>query len=94
MRSARPQAPSLPMVRRHARGGGALRLGPPVSVVGGNYVAAKRRGIVNGVDFGEAAPPAALRGGVLPGMLRRAELLCCAVLRCVPSHLACARAQV
>lgn len=41
------------MVRRHARGDGQLHFAPTVQIVSGNYVTAKRRGIVNGVDFGE-----------------------------------------
>lgn len=47
------RAPSIPMVRRHARGEGSFHFAPAVQVVSGNYVTAKRRGIVNGVDFGE-----------------------------------------
>lgn len=46
------RAPSIPMVRRHSRGDGQLHFGPAVQVVSGNYVTAKRRGIVGGVDFG------------------------------------------
>jgi len=46
------QAPSIPMVRRHARGEGQFHFAPAVQVVSGNYVTAKRRGIVNGIDFG------------------------------------------
>lgn len=46
------RAPSIPMVRRHARGDGQMHFGPAVQVVTGNFVTAKRRGIVNGVDFG------------------------------------------
>jgi amino-acid N-acetyltransferase len=67
------KAPSIGMVRRHAResrGGGSNGNGsssnnssthkiqnhhqfaPAVQVVAGNYVTAKKRGIVNGIDFG------------------------------------------
>jgi len=68
------KAPSIGMVRRHAResrGGGSNgnvgsssnnsnmhktqnhhQFAPAVQVVAGNYVTAKKRGIVNGVDFG------------------------------------------
>ncbi|PSC67075.1 Amino-acid acetyltransferase, partial [Micractinium conductrix] len=46
-------APSIPVVRRHARSeGGSFHFAPAVQVVNGNYVTAKRRGIVNGIDFG------------------------------------------
>lgn len=46
------RAPSVPMVRRHARGEGKFQFAPAVHVITGNYVSAKRRGIVNGLDFG------------------------------------------
>ncbi|PSC67080.1 putative amino-acid acetyltransferase chloroplastic isoform X1 [Micractinium conductrix] len=50
---AAQQAPSIPVVRRHARSeGGSFHFAPAVQVVNGNYVTAKRRGIVNGIDFG------------------------------------------
>jgi amino-acid N-acetyltransferase len=47
------RAPSIPMMRRHSRGeGGRFHFAPAVQVVSGNFVTAKRRGIVNGKDFG------------------------------------------
>jgi hypothetical protein len=46
------QAPSIPMVRRHSRGDGQMHFAPAVQVITGNFVTAKRRGIVNGIDFG------------------------------------------
>lgn len=55
------QAPSIPMVRRHARGEGQMHFAPTVQIVTGNYVTAKRRGIVNGVDFGAALLPTVAR---------------------------------
>jgi acetylglutamate kinase len=45
------QGPAVPMVRRHLNGS-AARFGPQVPTVSGNYVAAKRKGVVNGVDLG------------------------------------------
>jgi hypothetical protein len=40
------------MVRRHERGGEqSVSFGPALSTVTGNYVAAKRKGVVNGVDY-------------------------------------------
>ena len=45
------------MVRRHARGGEGLQqqqqhhYGPALQTVSGNYVAAKRKGVVGGVDY-------------------------------------------
>ena len=50
--AALSRAPSVSMIRRHARGEGSVSFAPPVSVVSGNFVTAKRRGIVGGVDFG------------------------------------------
>jgi amino-acid N-acetyltransferase len=48
------KAPSVPVVRRHARGAGAGagRFAPAVPVVAGNLVTARRRGVAGGVDFG------------------------------------------
>jgi hypothetical protein len=45
------QGPAVPMVRRHLNAS-AARFGPQVQTVSGNYVAAKRKGVVNGVDLG------------------------------------------
>lgn len=39
------------MVRRHARSDRSFHYGPAVHVISGNYVAAKRRGVVGGVDY-------------------------------------------
>lgn len=48
-----PQGPAVTMVRRHARASdqGVSSYGPALSTVTGNYVAAKRKGVVNGVDY-------------------------------------------
>jgi len=46
------RGPSVSVVRRHTRGSSKFHYAPPVNVVSGNYTTAKRRGIVNGVDFG------------------------------------------
>ena len=40
------------MIRRHTKGDGEIHFEPALNVVSGNYVTAKRRGIVNGIDFG------------------------------------------
>jgi hypothetical protein len=41
------------MIRRHTKGAGEeIHFEPALRVVSGNYVAAKRRGVVDGVDFG------------------------------------------
>lgn len=46
------RGPSVPVFRRHSKGDGEMHFGPALNVVSGNYVAAKRRGIHDGVDFG------------------------------------------
>eukprot|EP01024_Parvocaulis_polyphysoides_P018446 TRINITY_DN18180_c0_g2_i3.p1 TRINITY_DN18180_c0_g2~~TRINITY_DN18180_c0_g2_i3.p1 ORF type:complete len:564 (-),score=97.15 TRINITY_DN18180_c0_g2_i3:303-1754(-) len=47
------RGPSIPMIRRHSqkRQNQQSQYAPAIRVVSGNYVAAKRRGIVKGVDF-------------------------------------------
>ena len=46
------QGPAVTMVRRHTRGQDRLHYGPALQTVSGNYVAAKRKGVVDGVDYG------------------------------------------
>lgn len=46
------RGPSVSVVRKHTRDNSEFRYAPPVEVVAGNYTTAKRRGVVNGVDFG------------------------------------------
>lgn len=45
------QGPAISMVRRHARSASNFHYGPALQTVSGNYVSAKRKGIVNGVDY-------------------------------------------
>ncbi len=40
------------MIRRHTKGEKEIHFQPALTVVSGNYVTAKRRGIVDGTDFG------------------------------------------
>lgn len=47
------KGPSVKMVRRHQRTMQAFHFRPEVQVSSGNFVVAKRRGIVDGVDFGQ-----------------------------------------
>lgn len=49
----------MQVVRRHSRSSDAFRYAPAMTTVSGNYVAARRMGVVDGVDFG------------LTGMVRR-----------------------
>lgn len=42
----------MPVFRRHSKSDSEMHFGPALNVVSGNYVAAKRRGILDGVDFG------------------------------------------
>ena len=47
------QAFAVPMVRRHARTAeDEHHYGPVLGVVSGNYVTGRRRGTVDGIDFG------------------------------------------
>ncbi|KAK9836948.1 hypothetical protein WJX81_002033 [Elliptochloris bilobata] len=46
------RGPAVQVVRRHARSSDAFRYAPAMTTVSGNYVAARRMGIVDGVDFG------------------------------------------
>lgn len=47
------QGLNIPMVRRHTKGlDQGQHLGPQVQTVSGNYVAGKRKGVVDGVDLG------------------------------------------
>jgi len=57
------------VVRRHSRSSDAFRYAPAMSTVSGNYVAARRMGVVDGVDFG------------LTGMARRGSAPGCTPLR-------------
>jgi amino-acid N-acetyltransferase len=50
------KGPEVTMIRRHSRGatastGQSGQYGPALTTVSGNYVAAKRKGVVNGVDY-------------------------------------------
>ena len=40
------------MIRRHTKGDKEIHFEPALTVVSGNYVTAKRRGVVEGTDFG------------------------------------------
>ena len=51
------------MIRRHTKGDGEIHFEPALNVVSGNYVTAKRRGIVNGIDFGLTGEVRGRRGG-------------------------------
>ena len=59
------RALSVPVVRRHARGPAdspdGFHYGPAVRIVSGNFVTGKRRGVVDGVDFGATGSGARAR---------------------------------
>ena len=40
------------MIRRHTKGDKEIHFEPALTVVSGNYVTAKRRGVVDGMDYG------------------------------------------
>ena len=46
------QGPAIQMVRRHSRSTDAFHFGPALQTVSGNWVAGKRRGVIDGIDFG------------------------------------------
>ncbi|KAJ9518434.1 hypothetical protein QJQ45_018455 [Haematococcus lacustris] len=46
------KGPAIPMIRRHTKGEREIHFEPALRVVSGNYVTAKRRGVIDGVDFG------------------------------------------
>ncbi|GAX75946.1 hypothetical protein CEUSTIGMA_g3389.t1 [Chlamydomonas eustigma] len=46
------KGPFIPMIRRHTKGEKEIHFEPALTVVSGNYIASKRRGIVNGTDYG------------------------------------------
>jgi hypothetical protein len=60
------RALSVPVVRRHARGpadsADGFHYGPAVRIVSGNFVTGKRRGVVDGTDFGATGSGACGRG--------------------------------
>ncbi|KAL4437093.1 hypothetical protein ABPG75_004232 [Micractinium tetrahymenae] len=69
-------APSIPVVRRHARSeGGQFHFAPAVQVVNGNYVTAKRRGIVNGIDFGSMGQVRFVQRGAIEQQLSAGNLV-------------------
>lgn len=64
------------MVRRHvADSGNILHYGPAVSTVSGNYVAAKRRGVVGGVDYGFTGQVRFVQADALKHQLRNGDVV-------------------
>ena len=61
--AALSRALSVGVVRRHARGaeGEGLHYGPAVRVASGNWVTGRRRGVVDGIDFGATGSGAGWR---------------------------------
>jgi amino-acid N-acetyltransferase len=53
------------MIRRHTKGDGEIHFEPALHVVSGNYTTAKRRGVVDGVDFGFTGEVSLLPGSLL-----------------------------
>ncbi len=65
------QGPAIPMFRRHTKGDSEIHFEPALRVVSGNYVTAKRRGVLEGVDFGLTGEVGARRAV----LIRHADLL-------------------
>lgn len=65
------QGPAVQVVRRHSRSSDAFRYAPAMTTVSGNYVAARRMGVVDGVDFGLTGMVRTRNPGRVAGMVRR-----------------------
>jgi amino-acid N-acetyltransferase len=63
------------MIRRHAKSDREMHFGPALRVVSGNYIAAKRRGIHEGMDFGYTGEVG--EGCWCAGWLNGWRLACC-----------------
>ena len=48
----RPAPPQPPLLHARPQGDGEIHFEPALRVISGNYVTAKRRGVIDGVDFG------------------------------------------
>ncbi|KAG2485158.1 hypothetical protein HYH03_016048 [Edaphochlamys debaryana] len=46
------KGPAIPMFRRHTKSDRETHFEPALRVISGNYITAKRRGVLDGVDFG------------------------------------------
>eukprot|EP00798_Chlamydomonas_sp_ICE-L_P030535 gene30535-35564_t len=46
------KGPAIPMIRRHTKGDGEIHFQPAIRAVSGNFVTAKRRGVIDGIDYG------------------------------------------
>ncbi|KAG2437190.1 hypothetical protein HXX76_005854 [Chlamydomonas incerta] len=46
------KGPAIPMFRRHTKGDREIHFEPALRVISGNYITAKRRGVLDGTDFG------------------------------------------
>lgn len=46
------KGPAIPMIRRHTKDDHEIHYEPALNVVAGNFVTAKRRGVVDGTDYG------------------------------------------
>ena len=55
------------MIRRHTKGDKEIHFEPALTVVSGNYVTAKRRGVVDGMDYGLTGEVRGKRLYFIPG---------------------------
>lgn len=73
------KGPSVAMVRRHEKTSGQMHYASAIKVVGGNFVAAKRRGIVGGVDFQYTGGALAPGNGKGAGSCKRSSQSLCSI---------------
>lgn len=73
------KGPSMPVIRRHTKSEREMHFEPALRVVSGNYVAAKRRGVVEGMDFGYTGEVRLINqvGGALHPFRRLLMSRCC-----------------
>lgn len=69
------KGPSVAMVRRHQRTMQAFHFRPVASVSSGNFVVAKRRGVVDGVDFGQTGEVRLVAADDIQALLERDHIV-------------------
>lgn len=78
----------MPMVRRHRRTNQELHYGAAVHVVSGNYLAAQRRGVVDGVDHGFTGAVRFVDAAAIKLHVEQGNIVLLSNLGCAPSFIA------
>lgn len=73
--AALSKALSTQVLRRHNRSSDGIRHGPPVEVVYGNWVNGKRRGVVEGVDYGYTGKVRSLNTASISSQLQAGHIV-------------------